>query len=158
MDIKRFTFFAGVVFVLIGILGYIPGITTAPHVSDPNLAVDASYGRLFGIFPVNMIHNLVHLAFGIWALVASKDFAQSRIFNRSTAIIYAILTIMGFIPGLSTLFGLAPLFSHDIWLHALITVATAYYGFVKVSDQDRVGVGARAGRPATNSNANLRWS
>jgi hypothetical protein len=158
MDIKRFTLIAGVLFVLVGILGFIPGITTAPHVNDPNLAVDASYGRLFGLFPVNVLHNLVHLAFGVWALVAAKDFAQSRIFCKSTAIIYAVLTIAGLIPGLSTVFGLIPLQSHDIWLHAIIAVGAAYYGFVNVSDEMRLGAGPAGRTTATSSSTNLRWS
>lgn len=155
MDIKRFSFIAGVLFVVVGILGFIPGITVAPHVSDPDLSVTAAYGRLLGLFPVNFLHNLVHLAFGFWAVAASKDYAQSRIFCRSSAIIYAVLTVAGLIPGLNTLFGLLPLHSHDIWLHAVIAFATGYYGYVRAPD--RLGM-AGADRTSSAADSSMRWS
>lgn len=131
MDIKKVTFIAGVLFIGAGILGFIPGLTTAPHATDPNLAVEAAHGRLFGIFPVNVVHNIVHLALGVWALLAAKDFASARIYCRSAAIIYIVLAVAGFIPGLNTLFGLAPIHSHDIWLHLVLALPLAYFGFVK---------------------------
>lgn len=154
MDIKRFTYVAGIVFVVVGILGFIPGVTTAPHVNDPNLAIETAYGRLFGLFPVNAVHNLVHIALGLWALAVANDFAKSRIYCKATAIIYAVLMVMGFIPNLNTMFGLAPLHSHDVWLHALFAIATAYYGYVDVSDRE----GFTAPRRATSTNTSLRWS
>jgi hypothetical protein len=47
----------------------------------------------------------------------------------SLAVIFGVLTVMGLIPGLNTVFGLIPLFGHDIWLHALTAIAAAYFGF-----------------------------
>ncbi len=154
MDIKRFTLVSGVLFVLIGILGFIPGITTAPMATDPGMAVDQNYGRLFGLFPVNMVHNLVHLAFGAWGLVAFQNLASSRIYCRSTAIIYAVLTVFGLIPGAATLFGLAPMFGHDVWLHAVIAIGSAYYGYVQVSDD----LGVKATRRSGATDSSFRWS
>lgn len=133
MDIKKFTFIVGLLFVGVGILGFVPGITTPPHPMDPNLAIESAHGRLFGIFPVNLVHNLVHLLLGVWALFASKNFTSSRTYCRSAAIIYAVLAVAGIIPGLNTLFGLAPIHSHDIWLHVILALPLGYYGFVKSS-------------------------
>lgn len=152
MDIKRFTLAAGVLFVLVGILGFIPGVTTAPHVHDPNLAIEASYGRLLGLFPVNVLHNLVHLALGVWALAVYKNYAQAKNFCKASAVIYGVLTIAGLIPGLNTLFGLVPIHSHDVWLHAVLALATGYYGFVKTG----AGLGVRDAAEAAKTN--LRWS
>jgi hypothetical protein len=120
----------GVLFLLVGIAGFIPGITT-PH-SHPDVTVDSFLGLELGLFPVNLLHNLVHIAFGIWALAASTRAAASRIYFRSVAIIYAVLAIMGLITAqnLHTTFGLIPLYGNDVWLHALIAVASAYFGFV----------------------------
>jgi hypothetical protein len=53
-------------------------------------------------------------------------------------VVYAVLTVAGLIPGLNTLFGLVPLFGHDIWLHALITIAAAYFGFARAADTETV--------------------
>ncbi|MFN8790540.1 MAG: DUF4383 domain-containing protein [Bdellovibrionales bacterium] len=131
MNIKKFTFWAGVAFIAAGILGFIPGILQPPHTTDPNLAVEAAHGRLFGLFPVNALHNLVHLALGVWAILASKDVASSRAYCRISAVLYGVLAIFGLFPNLNTLFGLAPLYGHDVWLHILFVIPLAYYGYVR---------------------------
>lgn len=130
MNIKQFTMILGVIFLAIGVLGFFPALVSAPHATDPNLAVDSIYGRLLGLFPVNVLHSLIHLAFGAWGLWASQNLTNSRTFCKANAIIYGILAVVGLIPGLNTFFGLVPLFGHDVWLHGLIAVATAYYGWV----------------------------
>lgn len=152
MDVKRFTLIAGVVFVVIGILGFIPGVTTAPHVHDPNLSIEASYGRLLGIFPVNVLHNLVHLALGVWALSVYKNYANAKNYCKISSVIYGVLAVAGLIPGLNTMFGLVPIHSHDVWLHAVLALGLGYYGFVKTG----AGLGVRDAAAATKSN--LRWS
>lgn len=153
MDIRRFTMIAGILFVLVGIAGFVPGLTTMPRAMDPAMTADMAYGRLFGLFPVNWIHNVVHLAFGVWALAASKNFVQSRIYCRASSIIYGVLTVAGLIPGLNTMFGLVPLHSHDVWLHAVIAIGAAYFGYVKVSDEDQLGA-PRMGRRTTTTTVN----
>jgi hypothetical protein len=84
---------------------------------------------LLGLFPVNLLHNLVHLGVGIWGLASGNSFPRARGFARGLAVFYGLLTVMELFPGLHTMFGLVPLFSHDIWLHALTAVAAAYFGW-----------------------------
>lgn len=127
MDIKRFTLIMGIAFLAIGIFGFIPGFVIFAPGTEASFM---SHGMLLGLFPVNGLHNLVHLAFGAWALLVYQNAAQSRLFCRSNAIIYGVLAILGFIPGLNTMYGLLPMHSHDIWLHGVIALATGYYGFV----------------------------
>jgi hypothetical protein len=43
-----------------------------------------------------------------------------------------VLTVFGLIPGLNTLFGLTPLFGHDVWLHALTAIIAAWFGWKAV--------------------------
>jgi hypothetical protein len=50
-------------------------------------------------------------------------------YARSLAVVGAGLALMGLIPGLKTAFGLAPLYGHEVWLHALTAIAAAYFGF-----------------------------
>jgi Domain of unknown function (DUF4383) len=64
MNARYFALIYGVVFLLAGIAGFIPDLVTPPEAA-PDLAITASSGHLFGLFPVNLLHNLVHLAFGI---------------------------------------------------------------------------------------------
>jgi len=129
MNTRYFSLVLGIVFLLIGIAGFIPGLLQTPeHAAD--VAVTESFGRLMGLFPVNALHNIVHIIFGIWGIAAYRSYSGARGYSRAVAIIYAVLAIMGIIPGLNTTFGLIPLYGHDIWLHALIAIAAAYFGFV----------------------------
>lgn len=127
MDIKRFTLTMGIVFFALGVLGFVPALVTYSSVGEADLM---TYGLLFGIFPVNGIHNVIRLALGIWAFVAYKDMASSRVFCKTNAIVYGAFAVLGLIPALNTLFGLVPLYGHNIWLHAIIAAATGFYGFV----------------------------
>jgi hypothetical protein len=107
-----------------------------PAASDPNLAMNAMYGRELGLFSVNLLHDGVHLIFGVWGLIASRSWDAAKTYARVTAVVYAVFVIMGLVPGLSTTFGLVPLFSHDIWLHVILAAGAAYFGFVH-SDRAR---------------------
>ncbi len=132
MRTRYFALVYGIVFLLVGIAGFIPGLVQSPPPGDPDIAIDAAHGRLFGLFPVNWLHNLVHVAFGVWGLVAYRTFSAARLYAQSVAVIYAVLMVMGLIPGLNTLFGLVPLYGHDVWLHALLAIVAAYFGFAPV--------------------------
>jgi hypothetical protein len=121
---------AGVVYILVGVLGFIPAAKTTPHVGDPGLAVHQGYGYLLGLFPVNVLHNFVHLAIGFWGVAAYSSFNASRTYARGLSLIYGLLAVMGLFPVLNTAFGLVPIFGHDIWLHALTALVAAYFGFM----------------------------
>lgn len=130
MKITKFTLIIGLAFLLAGIAGFIPGLTTDPNVTDPSLTVNNNYGRLMGLFPVNALHNLVHILLGLWALVACKNVARSIQYCRLASIFYGLLVVLGLFPSLNTMFGLVPIFGHDVWLHAVFTAALAYFGYV----------------------------
>ena len=129
MNTNRFALIYGIVFLVVGVAGFIPGITT-PH-THPEVTADSGLGLLFGLFPVNLLHNIVHVLFGIWGVFAARSLAGARTYFKSVAIIYAVLGVMGLIPGLRTTFGLIPLYSHDIWLHFLLAAIAAYFGFAR---------------------------
>lgn len=140
MKTRYYALIMGIIFAVVGVAGFIPGLLT-PHDPPVDLAVETLSGNLLGLFPVNVLHSLVHLLFGIWGIAAYRSFTGSRLYARSVAVIYGVLVIMGFIPGLSTVFGLVPLHGNDIWLHALIAISAAYFGFAAtetVTDRERV--------------------
>lgn len=126
--VKKFALIFGIVYAVIGILGFVPGLVTAPEV-PADMVGEMSHGRLLGLFPVNAIHNLVHLAVGIWGIVAAKNFASAVFYAKANAVLFALLVVLGLIPATNTLFGLAPLYGHDIWLHILNAVIAGYFGF-----------------------------
>ncbi|WP_158045648.1 DUF4383 domain-containing protein [Skermanella pratensis] len=128
MSTRYFSLVLGIVFLLVGIAGFIPGLMHMPE-QAADVEVTENFGRLFGLFPVNALHNIVHIIFGIWGIAAYRSYAGARGYSRAVAVIYAVLAVMGFIPGLNTTFGLIPLYGNDIWLHAVIAIAAAYFGF-----------------------------
>lgn len=140
MAVRYFALAAGLVYVLVGFMGFVPGLNVERPPDAPDLAVDSFYGYLLGLFPVNIVHNLVHLAIGAWGIWGySNGITGSRAFARGITVVYGLLAIMGLIPVLNTTFGLVPLFGHDIWLHAGTAVLAAYFGwFHHVDTRDRV--------------------
>jgi hypothetical protein len=85
---------------------------------------------IFGLFPTNILHNIVHILVGLAGIAAYTSFSAAKIYARTLFVLFALLTIMGIIPGLDTVFGLIPLFGNDVWLHALTALAGGYFGFV----------------------------
>ena len=148
MPTRTFALLAGIAYLAVGILGFIPALLSPMPPGVPDLAVDTGYGRLLGLFPVNVLHNVVHLAIGVWALASTGSWGAARAFSRGLAVFYGILAVAGIIPGVNTLFGLAPLFSHDVWLHALTAILAAYFGWRTPEEiEARAGTTTEGGIP-----------
>ena len=128
MRIQTFARIFGIVFLIVGIGGFIPGLTQ-PH-DHPGLTVAAGSGMELGLFPVNVLHNIIHIAFGVWGLIAARALDSARMYARVVAVAYAVLTILGLVPATNTTFGLVPIYGHDVWLHGLLAAVAAYFGFV----------------------------
>jgi hypothetical protein len=129
MAVRYFALAVGIIYLLVGIMGFIPALTSPTIGSLENTELTGAHGALLGLFPVNVFHNIVHLAVGILGIVSYRTFNAARLYSRGLAIFYGILAIMGLIPGLDTMFGLVPLFSHNVWLHAVTAIIAAYFGF-----------------------------
>jgi hypothetical protein len=112
----------GVVFILVAIVGFIAPGGMAMQPTDPALAAKA-----LGIFPVNLLHNVVHLIFGVWGLAASRSWGGSKQFFTIAGVIYAVLTIVGFLSPSG--FNLVPLGGSDIWLHCLLAIVMLAIGY-----------------------------
>jgi hypothetical protein len=128
MSVRAFAVVFGVVFLLAGISGFIPGLS--PEHAHPGMVVTSESRLALGLFPVNVLHNLVHLAFGAWGLLAARTVIRSIHYGRGVALIYGLLTVLGLIPATSTTFGLVPIYGNDVWLHAGLAVVAAYFGFL----------------------------
>ena len=112
----------------VGLAGFIPALSA--HPDHDKLVVDAGYGLLLGLFPINILHNFVHLVIGLTGLASYRSFSTARLYARGLAIAYVLLAIMGLFPVLRTTFGLIPIFGHDIWLHAASGLLAGYVGFL----------------------------
>jgi hypothetical protein len=131
MQTRLFSLVFGVVYVLVGILGFVPGLRTHPAANAPILAHgDSGYGYLFGQFPINTTHNLIHIVVGLIGIAVFARLDLARLYCRLLFLIFGLFVVLGFMPQADTLWGLVPLFGADVWLHALTAVAGAYFGFV----------------------------
>lgn len=110
----------GVVFLLVGILGFIPGITS--NYGSMMFAGHQSEAMLLGIFQVSILHNIVHLLFGIAGLAMAKTVSGARSYLLGGGIIYAILWIYGLVIGQDSSANFVPVNSADNWLHLLLAV------------------------------------
>ena len=137
MDTRRFALVWGILFLVIFASGVVPGMLQPPGIADPPMQMEQMYGRALGLFPVNLLHDGVHLIFGIWGILAYRSFDAAKTFARVTAVVYALFTVMGLVPALNTTFGLVPLFSHDVWLHAVLALGAAYFGFIHRDRRDQ---------------------
>ena len=129
MSTRTFALLFGIVFLAVGIAGFIPGLSGPLHPEHPPVQFNGM--QLLWLFPVNLLHNVVHVLFGLWGLMASRSLGGSVMYARGVAIIYAVLTVLGLLaPPLSNFFEMVPLYGNDIWLHGLLAVVAAYFGWV----------------------------
>src|SRR6266496_4257843 len=131
MTRRRFALIFGILFLMLGIAGFVPQLMHDMHPEFPPLKVDANSGELLGLFPVNFLHSAVHILFGLWGLIASRSVSGAKINVRAVGIIIIVLAIVGFIPGMLNGFGLMLLYGNDIWLDGVIGLVAAYFGWVR---------------------------
>ena len=108
----------GALFLIIGILGFIPGITT--NYGDMQLAGHDSGAKLFGLFQVSVLHNLVHLLFGLVGLVMARRLAGARVFLAGGGALYLVLWLYGFAIDRDTAANFVPVNDADNWLHLVL--------------------------------------
>lgn len=104
----------GVVFLVIGVLGFVPGIT--------------SNGHLLGIFEVDTLHNIIHVLTGVLALVFMKK--NAKMFFKVFGVVYLLVTILGFVMS-GDILGLMMVNTADNLLHLVVSAVALWLGFRK---------------------------
>ena len=118
----------GVAFLLPGVLGFIPGITTNYEMLD--FAGHHSGAKLLGIFGISVLHNIVHLAFGIAGVVFARTLTGARRYLIGSGVIYLLLSIYGLLIDHESAANFVPIDSADNWLHLVLAVGMLALGFV----------------------------
>jgi len=106
----------GAVFVAVGIAGFVPGITTDLY-DGLDFAGNESEAELLGVFQVSVLHNIVHLGFGIAGLVLARTVAEARVYLIGGGAIYLVLWLYGLIVDLGSDANFVPVNTADNWLH-----------------------------------------
>lgn len=116
MTLKTWGWIFGAVFVVIGLLGFVPGAVTPD-------------GSLLGIFSVDTVHNIVHLLTGVLAIAAIWGAGgYARLYFKVFGVVYALVTVVGFIQG-DTVLSLMTVNTADNLLHLIVALAALWVGF-----------------------------
>ena len=109
-----------VVFLLVGIAGFIPGVTT--DYDGMTFAGHESTAMLLGVFHVSILHNIVHLLFGIAGLALARTVSGASNFLIWGGVIYAVLFIYGLVIDHDSAANFVPLNTADNWLHLVLAI------------------------------------
>jgi len=108
-------------FIIIGIAGF------AASGLDMNADHETAH-RMFGVFPVNLVHNIVHLLFGAWGVVASRSWGSARTYLVGAGVVFLLLAALGYLAPDG--FGFVPLGGADIGLHVFLAAGLLLAGLL----------------------------
>lgn len=128
---QLFAVAVGAVFLLVGVLGFIPGITT--NYEALSWAGHESGALLLGLFQVSILHNLVHLAFGIAGLVMSRTAGGAKAFLVGGGVIYLVLWLYGLLIDHDGPANFVPVNGADNWLHLVLGVGMIALGLIPIA-------------------------
>ena len=135
----------GAVFLLVGILGFVPGVTT--NDDDLELAGHHSGAKLLGVFEVSVLHNVVHLLFGVAGLLLSRRSRTAATYLLGGGLVYFVLWLYGVLVDHDSQANFVPLNSADNWLHLVLAIGMTALGALALRDLDDPTTDTR-GRPA----------
>jgi hypothetical protein len=118
----------GLAFLLVGVLGFIPGITT--NYDMLSFAGHHADARLLGVFEVSVLHNIVHLAFGVVGLALAATFNGARGFLLGSGVVYLMLWLYGLVVDHDSAANFIPLNTADNWLHLGLAVGMLVVGLL----------------------------
>jgi hypothetical protein len=127
----------GAVFLIVGLLGFVPGITT--NFDQLTFAGHHSDAALLGIFNVSVLHNLVHLAFGVVGIALARTFNGARSYLIGGGVVYLVLFIYGLVVDHDSSANFIPVNDGDNWLHLTLAVAMIALGATLGRRRDDTG-------------------
>jgi succinate-acetate transporter protein len=106
---KTIALIFGIIYTLVGVAGFLTplggtfGMTPIP---------------MFGVFYINLVHNIVHLVIGIPGLLMAGTEESAARYLRVFGIILVVVAVIGFIRAIeATIHGFIPIGGSDVWLH-----------------------------------------
>lgn len=132
--VQLFAAFFGATFVLVGILGFIPGITSNLY-DGLAFAGHNSDAKLFHVFQVSWLHNIVHLASGLAGLAFARTWATARLYLIGGGVVYLLLWFYGLLIDQQGNANFVPFNTADNWLHFVLGVGMIVLGFATTAEQ-----------------------
>jgi len=127
-NVQKAALAVGIVFLLIGVLGFIPGITS--NYGQLEFASANSEALLLGLFQVSILHNIVHLLFGVLGLAMARSVSGARTYLVFGGVIYLVLFLYGLLVGQDSAANFVPLNTADDILHLLLGIGMIALGVV----------------------------
>ncbi|MEH0973116.1 DUF4383 domain-containing protein [Micromonospora sp. CPCC 205546] len=124
--VRRAATAVAVVFLLVGVLGFVPGVTS--DFGDLRFAGHDSDAKLLGLFQVSVLHNIVHLLFGVAGLVLARTTAGARGYLVGGGAIYLVLWLYGLVVDHDSGANFIPVNDADNWLHLFLGVGMIALG------------------------------
>lgn len=118
----------GAVFLLVGVLGFVPGVTT--NFDDLQFASHHSDALLLGVFQVSILHNIVHLLFGVAGILMARSVSGARNFLIGGGVVYLLLWLYGMLIDHDSAANFVPVNGADNWLHLLLGIGMLALGFL----------------------------
>ena len=115
-------------FLLVGVLGFIPGITT--DYDTMTFASHESDAKLLGIFEVSVLHNVVHLLFGFVGFLLGRTWNGARAFLLGGGLVYLVLWVYGLAVDHESSANFVPVNDADNWLHLVLGLGMVALGLV----------------------------
>jgi hypothetical protein len=129
----------GIVFLLVGVAGFIPGVTTDFDMME--VAGHESEAMLLGVFQVSVLHNIVHLLFGVAGLALARTAAGARNYLIWGGIVYAVLWLYGLFVDHDSSANFVPLNNADDWLHLVLAAGMVLLGVLLGGTRRRLDTG-----------------
>jgi hypothetical protein len=126
--VQKTSLVVGIVFLLVGIAGFVPGLTSG--MPGMQMAGHDSDAMLFGVFQISVLHNLVHLLFGVAGVLLAVTPRAARSYLIWGGVVYLVIWLYGlfFSGGIPANF--VPLNSADNWLHLVLGVGMILLGIL----------------------------
>ncbi|MEJ2852927.1 MULTISPECIES: DUF4383 domain-containing protein [unclassified Saccharothrix] len=125
-----------IVFALVGIAGFIPGLTT--NYDTMQFAGHESQAQLLGVFNVSILHNLVHLAFGVVGFLMARSAAGATTYLVGGGVVYLVLWLYGLLIDHDSAANFVPVNTADNWLHLGLGLGMVALGF-SLGRSSRIG-------------------
>ncbi len=118
----------GVAFLIIGGSGFIPGVTR--QYGEMTFAGHESGARLLGVFQVSVLHNLVHLGYGLAGLALARRARSARRYLVVGGLSYLVFWLYGLATHSMSAANFVPFDKADDWLHLVLGIGMILLGML----------------------------